>query len=547
MELDHASVDRAWWADAVVYQLYLKSYADGNADGVGDINGARARLAYVRDLGVDAIWLSPWYKSPMVDAGYDVADFRQVDAQFGTLEDSVGLLDDAHALGLRVIVDIVPNHVSSQHEWFRAALAHEAGARERFVFREGRGADGSLPPNDWRSTFGGSAWSRVEDGAWYLHMFAPEQPDLNWENDEVRQDFEAILRYWFDLGVDGMRIDVANGLVKDQDFPDARGAEFGDTGHPAFDQDGVHEVYRAWRRIAAEYVPERFFVGEVWTDSNARLARYVRPDELQAVFQFDFLQAPWDAKRMREVIETALEQADEIGSMATWVLGNHDVTRVVTRYARSQPDVIMGPAWDRTRWDEPADLERGVRRARAAALLQLALPGTAYVYQGDELGLEECETIPASRRQDPIWRLSGGTDVGRDGCRVPLPYAGTEPPYGFTAAPAARTWLPQPRGWAAKTVAAQNGDPHSTLELYRLAIRLRRKIFEYGASFEWMETVPGALLFRHGRGWCLTNFGTAPIDLPLDALPILASGERSGPAVAGPDETVWFTREQVGS
>ncbi|MGB1226074.1 MAG: alpha-amylase family glycosyl hydrolase, partial [Mycobacterium sp.] len=370
------SAVRSWWQTAVVYQVYIRSFADGNGDGIGDIAGMRARLPYLARLGVDAIWINPWYPSPMADAGYDVADYRDIEPAYGTLDEAQTLIAEAHGLGIRVLLDIVPNHTSDEHAWFRAALADEPGARQRYHFRPGRGADGALPPNNWQSVFGGPAWTRVADGDWYLHLFAPGQPDLDWEHDEVRSEFEDILAFWFDRGVDGFRIDVAHGLVKQAGLPDVGDATHTSGQHPAWDQDGVHDVYRGWRAVAERYSPDRVFIAEAWVSSNERLARYLRPDELHTAFQFDFLRAPWRATALRAVIDDAVGAAASVGAPPTWVLSNHDVTRTVTRFARSQPKDLIETGWERGRWTlEDPDHELGRRRARAAALVQLALPG----------------------------------------------------------------------------------------------------------------------------------------------------------------------------
>ncbi|MBX6768936.1 MAG: glycoside hydrolase family 13 protein, partial [Actinomadura rubrobrunea] len=459
-----------WWRSAVIYQVYIRSFADGNGDGVGDIAGIRSRLPYLRDLGVDAIWITPWYTSPMVDAGYDVADYTDIDPLFGTRDDAQELIREAHEHGIRVIVDLVPNHSSDRHAWFQAALAAAPGdpARERYVFRPGRGENGELPPNNWQSVFGGPAWTRVPDGQWYLHLFAPEQPDLNWENPEVRAEFERVLRFWLDMGVDGFRIDVAHGLIKAPGLPDLSGdgedvlEPTKRIDHPHWDRDGVHEIYRAWRRVSDAYPGERIFVAEAWVANPQRLSRYVRADELHTAFNFDFLRAPWDAARLREVVDSTLGALTEVGAPATWVLSNHDVVRHVTRYGREHTE-SRGPVHDP---GESLDLEQGTRRARAAALLMLALPGGAYIYQGEELGLPEVEDIPEDRLQDPVWERSGHTRRGRDGCRVPLPWSGDAPPYGFSAVDV-EPWLPQPESWKSLSVERQTGDPASMLEQYR--------------------------------------------------------------------------------
>ncbi|MGW8951835.1 glycoside hydrolase family 13 protein [Streptomyces sp. NPDC055709] len=519
-----------WWRGAAIYQIYPRSFADGNGDGVGDVAGIRARLAHLRDLGVDALWISPWYVSPMADAGYDVADFRDIDPLFGTLAEAEALIREAHAMDLRVIVDMVPNHCSDQHSWFRAALAAGPGSpeRARFHFRPGRGESGELPPNDWPSHFGGPAWHRVIEadgtaGEWYLHLFAPGQPDFNWDNPEVREEFEAVLRFWLDRGVDGFRIDVADNLVKDPALPDL--ASVPENGRsPVHDQDGVHDIYRSWRRIADSYPGQRIFVGELWLADRERFARYLRPDELHTGFNFPFLQAGFDAGRMRAVIDDTLAAHAPVGAAPTWVLSNHDTTRHVTRYGRA--DSSYG--FDRRRLHgTPVDLELGTRRARAAALLTMALPGCVYVYQGDELGLWEVEDIPEHLIQDPAFHGTAGADPGRDGCRVPLPWEGDEAPFGFSPDDATTDpWLPQPPAWKDHTVAAQTGDPDSTLELYRAALHVRRaEPAPGGGELTWLDAGEDVLAFTRPGGFtCVVNFSERAVDLPEHHELLLASG-----------------------
>lgn len=537
----------SWWQTAVVYQVYIRSFADGDGDGIGDIQGILARLPYLAQLGVDAIWINPWYPSPMADTGYDVADYRDIEPSYGTLDEAQGLIAEAHELGIRVILDIVPNHTSDQHAWFRAALADEPGARQRYHFRAGRGTDGSAPPNNWQSVFGGPAWTRVDDGTWYLHLFAPAQPDLNWGLDEVRAEFEDVLAFWFDRGVDGFRIDVAHGLAKAAGLPDGASEDAqpqslldADDRHPAWDQDGVHEIYRGWRSVANRYAPERIFIAEAWVSSNERLSRYLRPDELHTAFQFDFLRAPWRAKVLRHVIDDAIASAASVGAPPTWVLSNHDVTRTVTRFSRSQHAHLVGTDWERGRWvSEDPDHALGRRRARAAALVQLALPGTAYVYQGEELALEEIEDLPDDTRQDPTWVQSGFTDVGRDGCRIPLPWNQSSPPYGFSADPGAVTWLPQPDHWAEHSVEAQDGDPASTLNLYRDALALRPSLWRDAGDVTWLVTTSDVAAFQRGAVQCWVNTGDESVELPDGMAVALASG----PDVDGvlpPDTAVWL-------
>ncbi|MEV0314044.1 glycoside hydrolase family 13 protein [Nonomuraea fuscirosea] len=523
----------AWWRTAAIYQIYVRSFADGNGDGVGDLAGLRRRLPYLRDLGVDALWLTPWYVSPMADAGYDVADYRDIDPVFGTLAEAERLIADVHAHGLRLLIDLVPNHCSARHPWFVEALAG-GPARERFWFRPGRGRDGELPPNDWRSYFGGPAWTRIEDGQWYLHLFAPEQPDLNWEHPEVRREFEDILRFWLDRGVDGFRVDVAHGLVKKGGLPDV-GEEPDPADLPYQDVDGVHEIYRSWRRVADSYPGERVFVGEVWLPTPAQYARYLRPGELHSAFNFEFLCGAWEPGPVREVITATLATHESVGAPPTWVLSNHDTIRHVTRYGREETVFDMGDK----RHGAPSDLELGVRRARAAALLTLALPGGVYVYQGDELGLAEVEDLPDELLQDPTWERSSHTDRGRDGCRVPLPWSGDEPPFGFSPPGAERApWLPQPLTWKGLTAAAQAADPRSMLSLYRAALGLRRDLLAgLTPELTWLDTEAGVVAFaREGRFACFVNFTGAPVPLPGQVL--LASAPVEDGLLA-PDGCAW--------
>jgi alpha-glucosidase len=536
-----------WWRSAVVYQLYIRSFADGDGDGIGDIAGIRARLGYLRDLGVDAVWINPWYPSPMADAGYDVADYRAIEPTFGTSEDAAALIDEAHAAGLRVILDIVPNHTSDQHDWFRAALAGGAAERTRYLFRPGRGVDGELPPNDWQSVFGGPAWTRVADGSWYLHLFDPTQPDLDWTSPEVRAEFESILRFWFDRGVDGFRIDVAHGMVKADGLPDVGDEKQEMLGtsdrldHPHWDRDGVHEIYSAWRAVADSYADTlegaRIFVAEAWAPNAERLSLYLRPDELHTAFNFAYLDAPWDAAALREVIDGSLTTFAGVAAPATWVLSNHDVVRHVSRLGRP---VAKGHTLSSLSPIDSLDLELGTRRARAAALLMFALPGSAYVYQGDELGLWEVEDLPDEVLQDPTWERSAHTERGRDGCRVPIPWSGGASPFGF--GPEGSTpWLPQPAGFAGVTVAAEEADPGSMLTLYRSALRLRREHPELGdGELTWLPSGPGVLAFRRGPGLaCVVNLSAEPVALPTGATVLLASGPLPGAAVPV-DTAVWF-------
>jgi alpha-glucosidase len=497
-----------WWRDAVIYEVYVRSFADGTGDGEGDLTGLRDRLPYLRDLGVDAIWLTPFYRSPMADGGYDVADYRDVDPRFGTLTDFDAMLDRAHELGIRVVVDIVPNHTSSAHPWFAQALAAGPGSpeRDRYIFSD--------TTNDWESVFGGAAWTPVPDGQHYLHLFDPGQPDLNWRNSEVRAEFESILRFWLDRGVDGFRVDVAHGMIKAVGLPSVGHSGqislLGRAVLPYFDQDEVHDIYRAWRKILDSYPGDRMAVAEAWAPTLDRLARYVAPDELHQAFNFDLLEAPWSGPEMRQTITRCLAASATVGAPATWVLSNHDSQRHLTRYGSAD-------------------------RARAAALLMLALPGSVYLYQGEELGLPEVLDLPDHSRQDPRWFRSGGAVRGRDGCRVPIPWSGDTAPYGFSDTGAA--WLPSPEGWAALTAQAQAEDPASTLSLYRQALRLRRSR-PAEANLLWHESPDDVVDFT-GRGGirCVVNLGGHPVPVPAE--PLLASG----PLVDGqlpPDTAAWY-------
>ncbi|GAA1734945.1 glycoside hydrolase family 13 protein [Luedemannella helvata] len=536
---------RDWARDAVIYEVYVRSFADHDGDGVGDLPGLTARLDYLAALGVDAVWLTPFYPSPWADGGYDVADYRAVDPQLGTLDDFDALVAAAHERGLRVIIDIVPNHTSAQHPWFQAALAGDREMRDRYVFRSGRGEE---PPNNWQSIFRGPAWTRLPDGEWYLHLFASQQPDLNWEHPAVRAEFESILRFWLDRGVDGIRIDVAHGMIKAAGLPDAvdAGTELleGDA-QPYFDQDGVHEIYRAWRSILDTYAPRRIAVAEAWVPNQARTARYVRPDELHQAFNFEFLSTPWSAADYRRVIDGSLATMAAVGAPTTWVLSNHDVVRHASRLAAG----IGGAAGGATGAGDPAataDPAVGLRRARAAILVMLALPGSVYLYQGEELGLPEVFDLPAGARQDPIFARTNGAELGRDGCRVPLPWSGDAAPYGFGPA-GSRPWLPQPATWARLSVEAQARDAGSTLSLYRAALAERRRLAGLGDGvLRWLPSpAPDTLVFARDAAEstvvCVANLGATAVPLPAELpAPLLTSGPCPNSGELPADTTAWF-------
>ncbi|MCX5042809.1 glycoside hydrolase family 13 protein [Aldersonia sp. NBC_00410] len=530
VDLAHPTEDSAdaWWRDAVVYQVYPRSFADSDGDGVGDLAGIRDKLGYLELLGVDAIWLSPVMRSPMADHGYDVADPRDIDPLFGDLADFDALVAEAHEREIRVTMDLVPNHTSDQHAWFAEALAASPGspARARYYFRDGRGEGGTEPPNNWRSMFGGPAWTRVTEpdgslGQWYLHLFASEQPDLNWDNPEVSDDLARTLRFWLDRGIDGFRIDVAHGLAKPDQLPDMAHndeSELLDSaeGDPRFDQDGVHEIHRNIRKVLDEY-PGSVAVGEVWVDDDERFGDYVRPDELHLAFNFRLVQADFDATAIREAIDHSIRAVGRVGATPTWTLSNHDVDREVTRYG--------GGAVGRD-------------RARAMALVKLALPGVAFLYNGSELGLPNAD-LPDEALRDPMWERSGHTERGRDACRIPLPWEGTEPPFGFTDGKSA-PWLPIPTDWSGLTVESQLEDLDSTLTLYRSALELRAKHPEFsGAEIEWYGSPSECLAFRRAGGViCALNASAEPISLPPGTL-VLASAPLIDGKLA-PNAAAWL-------
>ncbi|GAB3597344.1 glycoside hydrolase family 13 protein [Angustibacter peucedani] len=538
-----------WWRSAVIYQVYPRSWADSDGDGIGDLPGITSRLPHLAELGVDALWLSPFYVSPQADAGYDVADYRAVDPVFGDLEAADALVARAHELGLKVVVDIVPNHTSDEHEWFRAALAAAPGSPERgrYLFRDGLGDDGELPPNSWRSVFGGPAWTRVTEpdgspGQWYLHLFDVKQPDLDWTEPEVRAEFVSILRFWLDRGADGFRIDVAHGLVKAPGLPDweadpemlhASDSRF--SRPPYWDQEGVHEIYREWHRVAADYAGDRVLVAEAWVEPPERIARYVRPDELHQSFNFSYLVTPWRAADLRAVVQTSLEAMDAVGAPTTWVLSNHDVLRHATRFGFPAGTALPnGIGAD----DPQPDAALGLRRARAATLVMLGLPGSAYVYQGEELGLPDHTTLPDDVRQDPTWIRSSHEHRGRDGCRVPVPWEADAPSYGF--GPTAASWLPQPDVWRELALDVQRGVDGSTYETYRAALAARREHRLGEGSLEWLEGYPDDVLaFRNGDVVVLASTGTTSVPLPAGLEVLVTSLPLDDEGVLPPDVTVW--------
>ena len=522
-----AQTSRPWWADAVVYEVYPRSFADSDGDGIGDLDGLRDRLLYLADLGVDAIWLTPFYPSPLADGGYDVSDYTGVDPRLGTLAGFDALVAAARDHGIRVIVDLVPNHCSAEHPLFKKALAAGPGSPERdmFIFREGLGPDGAEPPNNWPSNFGGPAWTRVPDGQWYLHLFDAGQPDWNWHNLQVRAMFEDVIRFWLDRGVAGLRVDVAHGIFKDPELADIPSTELSLRVRPSgyYHRPEIHELYRTWRAILDSYPPDVFpgprtAVGEVWYDSYDTLRPYLAPDGLPQVFNFELVTAEWDAAEIRAGIDATLALSG--GSRAPWVIGNHDVVRPVTRWG---PDA-----------------------ARAAALLLLALPGSAYIYQGEELGLPEVLDIPDAARQDPAFRRTAGKVRGRDGCRIPLPWESGGASFGFSGTQGgvspAPPWLPQPADWGEYSVEAELEDLDSFLRMCQTALRLRREHPALGAgAMRWLEAPEGALIFGRDPGFVLAaNLGGGRVRLPPHSEVMLASGPLHDDGSLPRDTAVWL-------
>ncbi|SDG46571.1 glycoside hydrolase family 13 protein [Microbacterium pygmaeum] len=537
-----------WWRTAVIYQIYPRSFADESGDGIGDLPGVTAHLDDLAELGVDALWLSPFQRSPQHDAGYDVADYCDVDPLFGTLADFDDMLAEAHSRGIRIIVDLVPNHSSTEHEWFRQALAAAPGSRERarYLFRDGKGRHGEIAPNNWESVFGGPAWTRVTEadgtpGQWYLHLFDTSQPDFDWSNEEVHEEFRRILRFWLDRGVDGFRVDVAHGLIKAAGLPDytppadaaSMGGEEDDV--PYWGQPGVHDIYRDWHEVLDAYDGDRALAAEAWLPTADKTALWVRPDEMHQAFNFPYLQTEWDAAALRTVIVESLRAFPAVGAPSTWVLSNHDVVRHASRLALTAENPQgygIGP--DSAGKPIPA---LGLRRARAATTLMLALPGSAYLYQGEELGLPEVIDIPDDARQDPTWFRSHGERYGRDGCRVPIPWTSDGASYGFS--PTGQSWLPQPTEWSDLARDAQEHDPDSTLSLYRTLIAARRAGGLGAGAVAWLPGFdPDVIAFRNGNVTVVANLGTTPVVLPAGE--ILARSEPFTGASLPVDTAVWI-------
>ncbi len=553
-----ATVGAEWWRSAVIYQIYPRSFADANGDGMGDLAGITSRLDALKQLGIDAIWLSPFFPSPQKDAGYDVADYCDVDPLFGTLTDVDEMTDAAHSRGIRVIIDLVPNHSSDRHPWFQQALAAAPGSfeRDRYMFRDGRGPDGAEAPNNWESVFGGPAWTRTVDaqgtpGQWYLHLFDSSQPDFDWSNPDVRSMFRDVLRFWLDRGVDGFRVDVAHGLVKADGLPDftppGSAGSMGGQGTtdstavlaPYWGQDGVHDIYREWNQVLAEYDGQRVLCAEAWVDPLQKMALWVRPDEMQQAFNFPYLETPWSGAELRRIIDESIAAFSAVGAPSTWVLSNHDVVRHASRLALTQENP-QGHGIGPETADRP-NIDIGLARARAASALMLALPGGAYLYQGEELGLPEAIDLPDEARQDPTWFRTNHERYGRDGCRVPIPWDADAPAYGFSATGA--SWLPQPDDWAPYARSSQLGVAGSTLELYSRALWLR-KTHQLGlGAIEWHDAGDDSVLwFSNGPITVVANTSDQDAVVPT-SLSEATRALESAPAPDGgipADSTVWF-------
>ena len=557
--LHAALVEPEWWRTAVIYQIYPRSFADANGDGIGDIEGITSRLDSLAELGIDAIWFSPLFASPQKDAGYDISDYRKIDPLFGTNEDFYAMLAKAKSLGIRIIVDIVPNHTSDQHVWFQAALASPEGSAERgrYHFRDGLGENGELPPNNWQSIFGGPAWSRIDGpdgkpGQWYLHLFDSSQPDLNWANPEVADEFDDILRFWLAKGVDGFRVDVAHGMVKRDGLPDAHDRDaFGHTVPiggmteeeaeervPYWGQPGVHDFIRRFRRVIDEF-EDRAACAEASMSPLSRLAKWVRPDEYHQSFNFDYMETEFAPGPLKKIVTDSLREYGAVGAASTWVLSNHDQVRHATRYGYSHGQVPrqgdgIGP--DYLQPDEAM----GLRKARAATSFMLGLPGSAYIYQGEELGLPEHTTLAGEYRQDPTYRRTNGERVGRDGCRVPLPWeADASASNGFSTNGA--SWLPQPRSYRVFARNQQQGVAGSTLELYKRLLKERKQFGLGYGEFRWAEEYQdkNTLAYLNNGVLVLTNFGPEPVTLPAGEVLVTTQHDLSATGELEHDHTVW--------
>jgi alpha-glucosidase len=542
------SKDKNWWRQATIYQIYPRSFADTDGNGIGDLKGVASKVDYLASLSLDAVWLSPFYPSPLADGGYDVADYRNVDPKIGTLDDFDEMLAALHGVGIRVFVDIVPNHSSHLHQWFKDAISAAPGSveRNRYIFRDGRGANGEIPPTDWPSHFAPSAWTHEsawggKHNQWYMHWFAPEQPDWNWDNPEVEADFLATLKFWADRGVDGFRIDVAHALKKDLSEPLRMRATMEydapqnlDGTGILMDRNEVFEVYRTWRKFFNSYDPPRVAVAEANVHPS-RMPLYASEDTLGQSFDFRFIDAAFTARNYKECVSQSLELAKKNKSSTTWTLGNHDQMRYATKLG-------LHPIVDRNDWllshgqSHPVDFEIGTRCSVAANLFILALPGCTYIYQGDELGIHEVADIPFDQVQDPVYLRNLKQAKGRDGSRVPLPWTRGDKNFGFgTGTP----HLPQPEWFADFSVEAESGDSSSPLEVFRAALKLRREL-QCAEEITWHETTSEDVLhFSRPNGWnCITNFRASKYPMPPGEIILASSPLIDGKIAAG--TTIWF-------
>ena len=515
-----------WWQTGVIYQIYPRSFQDTNGDGIGDLEGIERRLDYLATLGIDAIWVSPIYPSPMVDFGYDVADYCDVDARFGALADFDDLLAQAHTRGIKVLLDLVPNHTSDRHPWFVESRSSRDNPKRDWYLWHDPAPDGG-PPNNWISDFGGSAWEwDVATGQYYYHAFLKEQADLNWRNPAVQAAMHDVMCFWFDRGVDGFRIDVLWHMVKAADFPDnppnpdyqpAMGDMHRLLQLHSTDQPEVHDIAADMRAVADSYGAEgrgeRVLIGEIYLPAD-RLMRYYgggeRP-EVHLPFNFQLVDAPWEARSLAMLI-AGYEAALPPGGWPNWVLGNHDRPRVAAR--------------------------RGQAQARVAAMLLLTLRGTPTLYYGDELGLSDV-AIPAAQVQDPRELREPGLGLGRDPVRTPMPWDGSANA-GFTTA---RPWLPLNADWPTRNVAQMAEEPHSILTLYRrlLAMRRTHPALSVG-DFALLDAEGDVLAYerRHGAERLIValNLGRQPHRLQLpdwasDCRPLLSTLAVAAPAVNG--------------
>lgn len=566
MSASPAAVDTPWWSDAVVYQLYVRSFADSNGDGIGDLGGIRSKLGYLQQLGVDALWLNPCYPSPQHDHGYDVSDYFDIEPDYGDLAEFDRLIADATAHGIKVLMDVVPNHCSSEHPWFVAAVAAGRGSaeRERFWFREGKGVDGAEPPNNWQSIFGGSAWTRITEpdgspGQWYLHIFDSRQPDLNWNHPAVGEHFDAMLRFWFDRGVAGFRADAVTVAGKADGLPDYdRSQDIGEIGnqnpHHTFHPSG-HVIWKRWRKVVDDYIAdhpgtEPFIVCEAYTPDIDTFRAFVNPEQFHQGFAFDLMLRPWNAAEIHASIAETVGDLLPAGLAPAWTLNNHDAQRAVTRRGRADAhEASTGN--NLLNSTAPVDIAVGTRRARALTLVQLALPGSVYLYCGEELGLPEVLDLPAEARQDPVFLRTEGRELGRDGCRVPLPWsADPAGSFGFSPAGGASPWMPQPADWGAYAMDSQDGVAGSTLEFYRAALAQRRRFAAFrGAGFEWQPTgSPDAIAFRRGDVVVVLNTGSAAVELPAELVGdrrvvVASAAEQTSPTTLAGDTAMWLAAD----